>query len=68
MKWFEISLSDYVVHLQDAIENGRPALLENVADELDPGLEAVLLKQTFQHNGADCILLGDQVVRIIVKL
>ena len=53
---------DYVVHLQDAIQNGRPALLENVADELDPGLEPVLLRQTFQHNGSECILLGDQVI------
>ena len=53
---------DYVSALQSAIESGRPALLEDVACELDPGLEPVLLKQTFQHNGAECILLGDQVV------
>lgn len=58
---FGLASSDYVIPLQEAIENGRPALLENVADELDPGLEGLLLKQTFQHNGAECILLGDQV-------
>ena len=39
---------DYVTLLQDAIEAGRPALLEGVEDELDPGLEPVLLKQTFR--------------------
>ena len=52
---------DYVAALQSAIESGRPALLEDVASELDPGLEPVLLKQTFVHNGVECILLGDQV-------
>ncbi len=43
---------DYLLNLQDAIQTGRPALLENVTDELDPGLEAVLLRQTFKQNGA----------------
>ncbi len=52
---------DYVAALQSAVESGRPALLEDVAAELDPGLEPVLLRQTFQHNGTECILLGDQV-------
>ena len=53
---------DYVIRLQDAIQKGHPALLENVGEELDPGLEAVLLKQTFQHNNVECILLGDQII------
>eukprot|EP00095_Tigriopus_kingsejongensis_P002576 maker-scaffold274_size229011-snap-gene-1.23 protein:Tk02576 transcript:maker-scaffold274_size229011-snap-gene-1.23-mRNA-1 annotation:"hypothetical protein LOTGIDRAFT_210054" len=53
---------DYLEHLQVAIEKGYPALLENVADELDPGLEMVLLRQTFSHNGTDCLLLGDAIV------
>ena len=53
---------DYLLLLQEAIVHGRPALLENVTSELDPGLEHVLLKQTFIQNGVECILLGDQVV------
>jgi dynein heavy chain len=42
---------DYLFSLQEAIQSGRPALLENVGDELDPGLEPVLLRQTFKSNG-----------------
>ena len=36
--------------LQNAIQDGRPALLENVGEELDPGLEPILLRQTFTNN------------------
>ncbi|XP_059095302.1 dynein axonemal heavy chain 3-like [Tigriopus californicus] len=53
---------DYLTMLQEAIEKGYPALLENVSNELDPGLETILLRQTFVHNGVDCVLLGDAIV------
>ena len=56
---------DYLSNLQTAIRDGQPTLMENVGEELDPGLESVLLKQTFKQggpNGPDCILLGDMVV------
>ena len=56
---------DYLANLQTAIRDGQPTLMENVGEELDPGLESVLLKQTFKQggpNGPDCILLGDMVV------
>ena len=59
---FRYSDPDYILNLQDAISLGRPALLENVVNELDPGLEAVLLKQTFLQNGAECILIGDSII------
>ena len=56
---------DYLSNLQTAIRDSQPTLMENVGEELDPGLESVLLKQTFKQggpNGADCILLGDMIV------
>jgi dynein heavy chain len=37
-------------------------LLENVGEQLDSGLESVLLRNTFNHAGVECILLGDTVV------
>ena len=38
-------------------------ILENVGEDLDPGLESVLLKQTFTADtGVECILLGDAVI------
>ena len=35
-----------------------------MGEELDPGLESVLLRQTFKQgrSGAECVLLGDQVI------
>ena len=49
--------------LQDAIQEGKPALLENVGEELDPGLESILLRQTFTNQaGVECIVLGDAVI------
>ena len=41
---------DYMTILQNAIQEGKPALLEGVGEELDPGLEPVLLRQTFTNN------------------
>lgn len=37
-------------------------LLENIAEELDPLLEPLLLKQTFKQGGAICIRLGDSTI------
>ena len=54
---------DYMTILQSAIQEGRPALLENVGEELDPGLESILLRQTFTNAaGTECILLGDAII------
>ena len=39
---------------------GRPVLLENVGEELDPSLEPLLLKSLFREGGTLCIRLGDK--------
>lgn len=48
-----IKLSDanYVRTLENCIQFGKPVLLENVGEELDPVLEPILLKQTFKQMG-----------------
>ena len=38
--------------LQNAVQFGLPVLLENVAEELDPALQPLLVKQVFKVNGA----------------
>ena len=56
-----IKLSDdYSSTLALAIQYGRPVLLENIGEELDPILEPILLKQTFKQGGVTYIRLGDK--------
>lgn len=46
-----IKLSDgnYMRTLENAVQFGKPVLLENVGDTLDAALEPLLLKQTFKQ-------------------
>ncbi|CAE1329165.1 DNAH [Acanthosepion pharaonis] len=56
-----IKLSD--THLLQTLENciriGIPVLIEDIGETLDPALEPILLKQTFQQGGRLMIRLGD---------
>lgn len=45
---------EYLRTLENAIQFGLPVLLENVAEELDPSLESLLLKQVFKSGGKRC--------------
>ncbi|KAM9486846.1 dynein axonemal heavy chain 7-like [Clarias gariepinus] len=58
----KLSDSDYVRTLENCINFGKPVLLENVGEELDPILEPLLLKQTFKQGGSVCIRLGDSTI------
>ncbi|KAG2424724.1 hypothetical protein HXX76_014300 [Chlamydomonas incerta] len=59
-----IKLSDanYLRTLENAIQFGKPVLLENVMESLDASLEPLLQKKTFKQGGALCIRLGDSTV------
>lgn len=59
-----IKLSDtnYLRTLENAIQFGQPVLLENVGEELDPALNPILLKQTYQKGTGTFIKLGDQTI------
>lgn len=59
-----IKLSDanYMRNLENAVQFGKPVLLESIPESLDATLEPLLLKQTFKQGGALCIKLGDAVV------
>lgn len=43
--------SDYLRTLENSVQFGKPVLLENVGEELDPSLEPLLLKQIFKQVG-----------------
>ncbi|KAJ2998719.1 Dynein heavy chain 7, axonemal [Globomyces sp. JEL0801] len=58
----KLSDGDFVRKLENAITFGLPVLLENIKEELDPILDAILQKSTFKSGGATCIRLGDAVI------
>ncbi|KAJ6667676.1 hypothetical protein lerEdw1_015997 [Lerista edwardsae] len=58
----KLSDRDFLRSLENAIRFGKPFLLENVGEELDPALEPVLLKQTYKQQGSTVLKLGDTVI------
>uniref|UniRef100_A0A8D1UYI8 Dynein axonemal heavy chain 1 n=1 Tax=Sus scrofa TaxID=9823 RepID=A0A8D1UYI8_PIG len=59
---FKLSDRDFLRSMENAIRFGKPCLLENVGEELDPALEPVLLKQTYKQQGNTVLRLGDTVI------
>ncbi|KAJ3125137.1 Dynein heavy chain 1, axonemal [Nowakowskiella sp. JEL0407] len=53
---------DFLRTLENAIRFGKPVLLENVGEKLDPALEPVLLRQTFKQGGNTVIKIGDSIL------
>ena len=53
---------DFLRSLENAVRFGKPCLLENVGEELDPALEPILLRQTFKQAGSTVIKLGDSTI------
>ncbi|KAK2862487.1 hypothetical protein Q5P01_002020 [Channa striata] len=58
----KLSDRDFIRSLENAIRFGKPSLLENVGEELDPALEPVLLQQTFKQQGSTVLKLGDSII------
>ncbi|KAL0978572.1 hypothetical protein UPYG_G00172390 [Umbra pygmaea] len=58
----KLSDRDFLRSLENAIRFGKPCLLENVGEDLDPALEPVLLRQTYKQQGSTVLRLGDSVV------
>ncbi|NWT16478.1 DYH1 protein, partial [Vireo altiloquus] len=58
----KLSDRDFLSVLENTISFGKPFLLENVGEELDPVLEPVLLKETFKQQGNTVLKLGDAVI------
>jgi len=59
---FKLTDGDFARSLEMAVQFGRPALLENILEEMDPVLEPILLKQVFKSGGVMSIRLGDSTV------
>jgi dynein heavy chain len=59
-----IKLSDqnYIRTLENAIRFGKPVLIENIGEKLDPALDPILLRQVYLQGGSQVIKLGDNVI------
>lgn len=58
----KLSDSDFLRQLENAIQFGKPVLLENVLEDLDPSLSPILLKQTFTKGNTQYIKLGESTI------
>ncbi|KAJ9454440.1 Dynein-1-beta heavy chain [Diplonema papillatum] len=58
LKVLKMSDPKYIQKLGQAICNGTPILIDDVAEVLDPALESVLLKQVYMIDGQPMINLG----------
>jgi dynein heavy chain, axonemal len=58
----KLTEANYMRNLENAIQFGKPVLLEGIPASVDATLEPLLLKQTFKQAGTLCIKLGDAVI------
>ncbi|XP_067102135.1 dynein axonemal heavy chain 1 [Osmerus mordax] len=58
----KLSDRDFLRSLENAIRFGKPCLLENVGEELDPALEPVLQRLTYKQQGSTVLKLGDAII------
>lgn len=57
----KLSDSDYLRTIEISIQFGSIVVLENVGEELDPGLEPILLKQTYGKGQTQYIKLSQEI-------
>ncbi|VDM31966.1 unnamed protein product [Hydatigera taeniaeformis] len=56
------SEKDFLRTIENSIRFGRPVLLENVGEELDPALDPIIMRQTYSQQGVLVIKMGDNVI------
>jgi len=53
---------EFLRTLENAVRFGKPVVMENILESLEPSLEPLLLKQTFKQGGSLVIKIGDSVI------
>ena len=53
---------EFLRTLENAVRFGKPVVMENVLEALDPALEPILLKQTFKQGGNVVMKIGDNTI------
>ncbi|CUG87367.1 Hypothetical protein, putative, partial [Bodo saltans] len=56
------SNKDMIKRIEHCIRAGRPVLLENVSQDIDPSLDPLLTKQTFMQGGQEMIRISENPV------
>ena len=60
MKIINFSETHYLKTVQTAIQSGYSILLENVEETLEPSIDSVLQKQTYEEDNRILIRVGDK--------
>lgn len=48
--------------VESCVRFGRACLVENVGQELEAGLDPILLRSLFEHGGQWCVKVGENIV------
>lgn len=59
LKIFDPNTANFMRTIERAIEYGKPCLMENVGEDLDPSLEPVLAKNIINTGGSLSIQIGE---------
>ena len=62
IKIYKFSDNSYLKHLEGAIRNGTPFMIENVGEDLDPAIEPILQKSQVKRGSSWTIKIGDAIV------
>jgi dynein heavy chain len=62
LKIIKLTEPKFLRSLENAVRTGQSVLIEDVAEQLDPALEPLLLKQTIRQGGRILMKLGDSLV------
>ncbi|KAL3313634.1 Dynein heavy chain 2, axonemal, partial [Cichlidogyrus casuarinus] len=58
----DLMMSDYMRIMENAIREGKPVLLQNIGERLDPALDPILTKAFINVGGSKTLRLGDREV------
>ena len=56
---FKMSNTKMAQYISLSIKNGKPVLIENILEQLDPMLEPLLQKNIIKYQGSNCIKFGE---------
>lgn len=58
----DLGMPDYMKTIEKAVRFGKPVLLQNVSETIDPGLNPILSKSVIKQGGMNLIKLDDKMI------